>query len=90
MSIEEAARFLRYYFFERTTCTLKADFLVTAHTSDDSAETFLLNLFRGTGLTGLCGIPSRRQLVKDVIVIRPFLYFNKQKILEYAQKKSLQ
>ena len=90
LSIEEAARFIRYNFFERITRTLNADFLATAHTSDDSAETFLLNLFRGTGLTGLSGIPSRRQLVKDVIIIRPFIYFNKQKILEYAQKKSLQ
>ena len=90
MSIEEAARFLRYTFFERTTRTINAKFIATAHTSDDSAETFLLNLFRGAGLTGLSGIPVKRQFVKDVIIIRPFLRFPKQALIDYADKRGLQ
>ncbi len=89
MSIEESARYLRYFFFERTTRTLDADFLATAHTADDSVETFLLNLFRGSGLTGLSGIPSRRQLVKEVMLIRPFIFIKKHKIIEYAEKRGL-
>ncbi|MGI6369683.1 MAG: tRNA lysidine(34) synthetase TilS [Candidatus Kapaibacterium sp.] len=90
ISIEEAARYLRYFFFERITRTYKFDFLTTAHTSDDSAETFLLNLFRGTGLTGLSGIPACRQFVKDVILFRPFIGLKKQKIIEYAKKRKLE
>jgi tRNA(Ile)-lysidine synthase len=90
MSIEEAARFLRYFFFERITRTIGSNFLATAHTSDDSAETFLLNLFRGAGLTGLSGIPAKRQFVKDVIIIRPFLKFSKQSLIEYANKRGLE
>ena len=90
LSIEESARFLRYFFFERTVRTLKADFIATAHTLEDSTETFLLNLLRGTGLTGLSGIPSRRQFIKDTILIRPFLNVRKQKIIEYAEKRNLQ
>ncbi|MDR0926787.1 MAG: tRNA lysidine(34) synthetase TilS [Ignavibacteria bacterium] len=90
MSIEEAARFLRYFFFERTTRTIKADFLATAHNLEDSAETFLLNLLRGTGLTGLSGIPAKRQFIKDVILIRPLLTIHKQQIHEYAEKRGLE
>ena len=89
VSIEEAARFLRYFFFERIARQINADFLVTAHTADDSAETFLLNLFRGAGLTGLSGIPARRQFIKNVILCRPFISFKKQKIIEYATKRKL-
>jgi tRNA(Ile)-lysidine synthase len=89
MSIEESARTLRYVFFERVTRTINADFIATAHTKDDSVETFLLNLFRGTGLTGLSGIPAKRQFVKDVILIRPFLKLNKQNIIEYADNRNL-
>ena len=89
MSIEESARFLRYFFFERVSRTIKADFLATAHTVEDSTETFLLNLFRGTGLTGLSGIPSKRQFIKDVVLIRPFLTIKKQKLIEYANKRGL-
>jgi len=84
ISIEQASRFLRYSFLERTSRNLKADFVATAHTADDSSETFLLNLLRGSGLTGLSGIPYRRQFVKDVLLIRPFINFNKSGLIKYA------
>ena len=89
ISTEVAARTLRYNFFERTTRNLNADFLATAHNKDDSAETFLINLFRGTGLTGLSGIPETRTLVKDVKLIRPLLDISKDYIIKYAKENSL-
>ena len=90
ISIEESARILRYLFFERISRQINADFLVTAHTADDSTETFLLNLFRGSGLTGLSGIPARRQFIKNVILFRPFIMLKKQKLIEYANKRKLE
>lgn len=89
LSIEQAARRLRYNFFERTTRTQNADFLLTAHTADDSAETFLINLMRGSGLTGLSGIPSKRQLVKNVVLARPFIGLTKTDLINYAEARNL-
>lgn len=68
LGTEDAARRLRYAFLEQTADALGADAIATAHTADDNAETMLLNLARGAGLRGLCGIPPRRGRV-----IRPIL-----------------
>jgi tRNA(Ile)-lysidine synthase len=89
ISIEHAARNLRYNFFERTTRNLDADLMATAHTSDDSVETFILNLLRGSGLTGLSGIPEVRKFVKNVLIIRPLLSFTKKDIKNYAELRKL-
>lgn len=89
MSIEQAARTLRYTFFEKAAKTTKCGYISTAHTSDDSAETLLFNLFRGTGLTGLRGIPQFRAMTKNLSIIRPFLDFTKQDIIEYAEARNL-
>lgn len=89
MSIETAARNLRYNFFEKTTRTIKAELLATAHTSDDNIETFFINLFRGSGLTGLSGIPKVRQLIKNVRIIRPLISFQKAELLKYAKLRKL-
>jgi len=89
MSIEVAARNLRYNFFEKTSRTIKADLLATAHNSDDNIETFFINLLRGSGLTGLSGIPEIRQLVKNVRIIRPLLSFSKVDIKNYADERKL-
>lgn len=89
MSVELAARRLRYAYFERISKSLNVNFVATAHSSDDSAETFLLNLLRGSGLTGLSGIPESRKLTKRIVIIRPFLIFNKDSIKEYAAKRGL-
>lgn len=59
ISVEAAARVLRYEFLEKTAAELGA-VILTAHNSDDNAETVLLNLLRGSGLRGLCGIPPAR------------------------------
>ncbi|TAL71091.1 MAG: tRNA lysidine(34) synthetase TilS [Bacteroidetes bacterium] len=89
LSIEQAARILRYNFFERAAHELNCSFVATAHTSDDLTETFFLNLFRGTGLTGLCGIPKRRHLTRKINVIRPILSIKKDELIKYAEKHGL-
>lgn len=66
LSVEEAARGLRYRFFAETAG--EGAKIATAHTAGDNAETMLLNLTRGSGLRGLCGIPP----VRDNI-IRPLI-----------------
>ncbi|MCX6147847.1 MAG: tRNA lysidine(34) synthetase TilS, partial [Candidatus Kapabacteria bacterium] len=87
--IEEAARDLRYKFFERVVSTEKVEYLATAHTADDSVETFLINLFRGSGLTGLSGIPARRNFIKNIFVIRPLINFKKSDLIKYAKLREL-
>ncbi len=89
ISIETAARILRYNFFERVSRNFNADFVATAHTANDSVETFFINLFRGSGLTGLCGIPFRRQFIKDVLLIRPLIDFKKSQLIEYANIRNI-
>lgn len=73
-SIEEAARSLRYAFFDG----LDTDCIATAHTADDNAETLLLHLLRGTGPRGLCGIPARRGRY-----LRPLLTVSRVEIEQY-------
>jgi tRNA(Ile)-lysidine synthase len=68
LSTEDAARRLRYAFLKRTATALGASHIAVGHTQDDQAETFLLKLMRGAGLTGLGGIYPRRESV-----IRPLL-----------------
>ena len=89
LSIEFAARQLRYNFYEKISRTIDANFVATAHTLNDSAETFLINLIRGTGLTGLSGIPPIRNLIKNVQIIRPLLKFKKEELIEYANIRKL-
>lgn len=89
MSIEQSARDLRYTFLEHITKTIQAEFLATGHTKDDSAETFLLNLMRGSGLTGLSGIPQKRYISKNSSIIRPLLIFGKDELIEYAKRRGL-
>jgi tRNA(Ile)-lysidine synthase len=69
ISIQEAARILRYEFLEKVRVTNGLDLIATAHTADDQAEELLSRLIRGCGLQGLAGIPWKR----DNTVIRPML-----------------
>lgn len=75
LGTEEAARRLRYDFLERTADERGAAAIATAHTADDNAETMLLNLARGAGLRGLCGIPERRGRI-----IRPILGLTREEV----------
>jgi tRNA(Ile)-lysidine synthase len=89
-SVENAARILRYQFFERTARSVGARFVLTAHNADDSAETLLLNLLRGSGLTGLAGMPPRRDIAKKIHLVRPLLQLPKARLREYAEKRNLE
>lgn len=73
-SIEQAARRERYAFFEEALSHFGANTLATAHNANDNAETVLLNMSRGTGLKGLCGIPPVRSFAAGKYrVIRPLI-----------------
>ncbi len=80
-SIEECARRIRYECFEKVNC----DVVATAHNLNDNIETFLLNLARGASLSGLCGIPYKRDKY-----IRPLLDITRADIEEYASQNNLQ
>lgn len=82
-SLQEAAREIRYAFFEETRRQTGANAVATAHHSDDNAETVLMNAFRGAGIRGLSGIPLRR----EPGVIRPLLFASRSEIARYARGK---
>lgn len=84
-SIQMAARELRYEWFTKLMDENKYDFLATAHHLNDSIETFLINLSRGTGLKGLIGIPENENRI-----IRPLLSFSKEAIKNYAIDQKLE
>lgn len=84
MSIEDAARKLRYGFLRRTAEKLRCDRIVTAHNADDNAETVLLNLMRGSGLKGLSGIPPERDGI-----VRPLLSVTRDEINAYAAENGV-
>jgi tRNA(Ile)-lysidine synthase len=81
ISIEMAARELRYDYFEKIRRAHNYDFIATAHHSDDLIETFFLNLSRKTGLKGLSGIKE-----KSGKIIRPILFANREEIEAFAAK----
>ena len=80
LSIEMAARELRYEWFEQIRKEIGASVIAVAHHRDDSVETFLLNLMRGAGINGLKGIP-----VKNGYIVRPLLSVSREGILDYLQ-----
>lgn len=79
VSIQIAARELRYNWFKQICINQNYQFIATAHHLDDQAETFLINFTRGTGIDGLVGIPE-----KNENIIRPLLSFSREDILKYA------
>ena len=83
-SIEEAARILRYKFFDEVLAKTGFDRVATAHNIDDQAETILDHLMRGSGLRGLSGIAYSRDKL-----IRPILNVSRLDIEAYAAKKGL-
>lgn len=78
ISIEMAARELRYAWFEELRNETKSMVIAVAHHRDDSVETFLLNLIRGTGINGLKGIQA-----KNGHIVRPLLETSRENILNY-------
>jgi tRNA(Ile)-lysidine synthase len=84
LSIQLAARKLRYEWFSELLLDKKLDFVLTAHHLDDEIETFLINLTRGTGLEGLTGIPAKNEKT-----IRPLLKFSREQIETFAKEKNI-
>ena len=85
VSIQMAARKLRYDWFEKLRIENDFGFIATAHHKNDNTETVLLNLVRGKGIEGLIGIPS-----KNNFIIRPLLFASRDAIKEYALQQNLE
>ena len=83
-SVQMKCRQLRYKWFNELSKKYGYDFILTAHHLNDSIETFFINIFRGTGIEGLTGIPIKRDKF-----IRPLLFATKNSILEYAKKNDV-
>ena len=84
VSVEEAARAIRYSELKKAALKLKCNKIATAHNSSDNVETILLNLFKGTGIKGLTGIPVKRQNI-----IRPILCLSSEEIRQYLKKNKI-
>jgi tRNA(Ile)-lysidine synthase len=84
LSVQMAARSLRYAFFEELAKEQNYDYVLTAHHWDDNLETFLINLARGSGIDGLVGIPVQRD-----IFVRPLLPFSRKEIESYALAQNI-
>lgn len=85
VSIQVAARELRYNWFYELANEHGFDYILTAHHADDNIETLLINLLRGTGIDGLIGIPSQNDLV-----IRPFLKIPRKRIEQFAEENEVE
>ena len=84
ISIQMAARDLRYEWFDKLLQSEDLDYLLTAHHADDNLETFLINFSRGTGLEGLTGIPAINNKT-----IRTLLPFSRKEIEQYAKENHI-
>ncbi len=84
LSLEEAARKLRYEAFRKALAETGADKIAVAHHKNDQAETLLFNLIRGSGLSGLSGMRPERDRI-----IRPLLCATRQEIEEYIGERGL-
>ena len=82
---EEAGRAIRYEFFEEILLETNANKISTAHTKNDNAETVLMNLIRGSGVSGLKGIEAMR----DKKYIRPLIDISRDEIEKYCMEKNL-
>ncbi|VAW24261.1 tRNA(Ile)-lysidine synthetase [hydrothermal vent metagenome] len=84
ISIEMAARELRYEYFDGLAESYHYDYIATAHHQDDQIETFFINLMRKTGIRGLSGIKP-----KAGKIIRPLLFTNRKEIMNFAVQNNI-
>jgi tRNA(Ile)-lysidine synthase len=84
LSEEEAGRNIRYHAFETVRVEYNCDVIAVAHNSNDCAETMLFQLVRGSGLTGLTGIPATRDRI-----IRPLLCVTRMEIEEFLHDRGI-
>ncbi len=87
LSIQEAARKLRYNFFQKLVEEKNFQCTLMAHHADDQVETILLNFFRGTGLEGLIGMPVVNK--DQAKTLRPMLNIRREEIAAFAEKNNL-
>jgi tRNA(Ile)-lysidine synthase len=87
LSIQEAARVLRYQWFDDLKKSGQFDYILLAHHANDNIETLLMNFLRGTGLKGLTAIPAGT--TKEKRLLRPLLTVQRSDIIFYAQKHGL-
>ncbi len=85
ISIEQAARILRYECFQKLLADGKCDKIATAHHLSDNTESVLFNLFRGTGPSGLTGIKA----VREDKIVRPFVNISKEEIDKYVESNQI-
>ena len=85
LSIEESARLMRYKNLAKEALKNNCTKIVTAHNQSDNTETILMNLFSGTGISGLSGIPVRRGNI-----IRPILCLSKLEISDYLMNEKIE
>ncbi|MEI3790486.1 MULTISPECIES: tRNA lysidine(34) synthetase TilS [unclassified Chryseobacterium] len=83
-SIQLWAREIRYRFFREIQEQENLEFLVTAHHLNDQLETFIINLSKASGISGLSGIPANKNKI-----IRPLLNFSKKEIYGYAEENRI-
>ena len=84
ISIQMAARDLRYHWFESLVRTEGYSYVATAHHLSDSIETFFINLLRGTGIEGISGID-----VKSTYIVRPLLFATREEIEKYSKEQKI-
>ncbi|MBW1983625.1 MAG: tRNA lysidine(34) synthetase TilS, partial [Deltaproteobacteria bacterium] len=91
LSLEEAARRVRYEFYYNTAKTNAFNKIALGHHQEDNAELILMHLFRGSGPLGISGIPPIRKLKKDNIrIIRPFIELSKTQIIDFLRKNNIE
>ena len=91
-NLEQAARNARYAFLERTAKKVSANYVLTAHTMDDQAETVLMRLMRGSAGPGLGGMETLRPLAKNssVKLVRPLLWARRTETEDYCRRRRIQ
>ena len=90
-NLEQAARQARYAFLERTAKRVSADYVLTAHTMDDQAETVLMRLMRGSASLGLGGMEGLRPLAKNssIKLVRPLLWARRSETEDYCRLRRI-
>ena len=86
IGLEEAGRKIRYEFFDEVLNKTNSNKIAIAHNKNDKVETILMNLLRGSGITGLQGI----QPIKDNKIIRPIIEIESQEIEKYCEENKLE